>query len=148
MNTASRGLTPDRDAAELALLKRFSAAKKPILGICRGLQIINVAFGGTLIQDLPGHNAVNGMDRLHNVCMTPSFLQVLYGTTMLTNSAHHQAVDQLGQGLRAVQWAPDGTVEALCHTQLPIWAVQWHPERMNVVTDGVRLFRAFLSLCS
>ncbi|MDO4314727.1 MAG: gamma-glutamyl-gamma-aminobutyrate hydrolase family protein [Oscillospiraceae bacterium] len=146
-NTGSRGLEPARDRAELLLLERFTAAKKPVLGICRGLQTINVFFGGTLVQDLPGHSAVGGIDRLHSVRTAPSPLRELYGERCVVNSAHHQAADRLGSGLRAVQWAPDGTVEALCHQSLPVWGVQWHPERIGDVLDGGRLFRAFLSLC-
>ena len=146
-NTASRGLEPRRDAGEMALLDRFSAAGKPVLGICRGLQTINVFFGGTLLQDLPGHRAVDGIDRFHTVRTAPSFLEELYGEQCIVNSAHHQAADRLGSGLRVLQWAPDGTVEALCHRALPVWAVQWHPERLSTITDGKKLFQAFLSQC-
>lgn len=146
-NTASRGLEPDRDAAEFALLDRFTAAGKPILGICRGLQTINVFFGGALKQDISGHSGVNGVDRLHEVWTEPSFLRDLYGARSVVNSAHHQAVDRPGEGLRVVQRTPDGTAEALCHKTLPVWAVQWHPERLSDVTDGGAVFRAFLVLC-
>ena len=146
-NTCSRGLEPERDAEELRLLEQFTALKKPVLGICRGLQSINVFFGGTLIQDLPGHDAVDGVDRLHSVRTAPSPLWALYGGQCVVNSAHHQAADRLGSGLRAVQWAPDGTVEALCHRFLPVWGVQWHPERTGGILDGGRLFAAFLELC-
>ncbi|WP_287227491.1 gamma-glutamyl-gamma-aminobutyrate hydrolase family protein [Oscillibacter sp.] len=87
-------------------------------------------FGGTLIQDLPGHSQAAGRDRLHRVRTAPSPLQDLFGETLVVNSAHHQAADRLGQGLRAVQWAIDGTVEAVIHQSLPVWGVQWHPERL------------------
>ena len=148
-NTASRGLDLERDAAEFALLARFTDARKPVLGVCRGLQTINVFFGGTLLQDLPGHSAVDGIDRLHHVRTAPSPLSSLYGDNALVNSAHHQAADRMGTGLQAVQWADDGTVEALYHETLPVWAVQWHPERLrgSGTADGALLFRAFLSLC-
>nr|WP_325298999.1 type 1 glutamine amidotransferase [uncultured Dysosmobacter sp.] len=146
-NTASRGLEPERDAAELALLERFTSLGRPVLGICRGHQVINVFFGGTLVQDLPGHGAAGDIDRLHFVRTAASPLRELYGERHVVNSAHHQAVDRLGSGLRALQWAPDGTVEALCHRTLPVWGVQWHPERTGGYLDGVRLFRWFLSLC-
>ena len=146
-NTASRGLEPERDTAELMLLERFIAAGKPVLGICRGIQIINVFFGGTLCQDLPGHAAADGKDSFHAVCTVRSPLLPVCGPVCRVNSAHHQAVDALGRGLRAIQWAEDGTVEALCHDCLPIWGVQWHPERLPEELGG-RLFRAFLRLCS
>ena len=146
-NTASRGLEPERDAAELMLLERFIAAGKPVLGICRGIQIINVFFGGTLCQDLPCHAATDGKDRFHTVCTVRSPLLPVCGPVCRVNSAHHQAVDALGRGLRAIQWAEDGTVEALCHDCLPIWGVQWHPERLPGELGG-RLFQAFLGLCS
>ena len=146
-STASRGLEPERDAAELMLLERFIAAGKPVLGICRGIQIINVFFGGTLCQDLPCHAATDGKDRFHTVCTVRSPLLPVCGPVCRVNSAHHQAVDALGRGLRAVQWAEDGTVEALCHDCLPIWGVQWHPERLPGEL-GERLFQAFLGLCS
>lgn len=146
-NTASRGLEPERDAAELALLEQFTAAKKPVLGICRGLQTVNVFFGGTLVQDLPGHSAVDGADSLHAVRTAASFLSGTCGERAVVNSAHHQATDRLGQGLEAVQWAEDGVVEALAHRMLPVWGVQWHPERLAGSDLGRRLFAAFLDRC-
>ena len=118
-----------------------------MLGICRGIQIINVFFGGTLCQDLPCHAATDGKDRFHTVYTVRSPLLPVCGPVCRVNSAHHQAVDALGRGLRAIQWAEDGTVEALCHDCLPIWGVQWHPERLPGEL-GERLFQAFLGLCS
>lgn len=146
-NTASHSMDPDRDAAELSLLSDFTAAGKPILGICRGLQVINVFFGGTLLQHIPGHNALPEGDRLHRVQTAPSPLRTLLGNPDLVNSAHHQAADRLGSGLRAVQWAGDGVIEALCHDHLPVWAVQWHPERLKSPV-GQLLFTGFLDLIS
>ena len=145
-NTASRGLEPERDGAELRLLQEFTAAGKPVLGVCRGLQAINVFFGGTLAQDIPGHGAWEDGDRLHAVGTAPSPLRVLCGERAVVNSAHHQAADRLGGGLQAVQWAEDGVVEALCHRRLPVWAVQWHPERLRDPAPGRRLMGAFLEL--
>ena len=143
-NTGSQGLEPERDEAEWFLLEAFLAARKPILGICRGMQSINVFLGGTLVQDIPGHSAVKGRDRLHLVRTGVSSLRALYGELCQVNSAHHQAVDRLGSGLQAAQWAPDGIVEALTHKKLPVWAVQWHPERLADRASGRRLFQAFL----
>lgn len=145
-NTASRGLEPERDREELRLLQAFTAAGKPVLGVCRGLQTINVFFGGTLAQDIPGHSAGAEGDRLHAVKTAPSPLRPLCGERMEVNSAHHQAADRLGGGLRAVQWAEDGVIEALCHRRLPVWAVQWHPERLGDPAPPRRLMGAFLEL--
>ena len=143
-----------RDAAELALVRTWLSWGRPILGICRGMQVINVFFGGTLVQDLPGHGQAAGRDRLHRVRSAPSPLRDLYGAAAVVNSAHHQAADRLGSGLRAVQWTADGTVEAVVHEDLPVWAVQWHPERLSGplalagAADGGRLFTAWLSLAA
>ena len=145
-NTASWGLEPERDTAELILLEQFTASGRPVLGICRGIQVVNVFFSGTLRQDIPGHSAVDGTDRIHTVHTAPSPFLPICGPVCRVNSAHHQAVDRLGRGLRAVQWAEDGTVEALCHETLPVWGVQWHPERLPGAL-GEMLLRAFLELC-
>lgn len=145
-NTASRALEPERDQAELTLLADFTAAGKPVLGICRGLQTINVFFGGTLVQDIPGHSAIDGADRLHSVRGGHSPFLPLCGARALVNSAHHQAVDRLGSGLQAAQWTADGVVEALWHEHLPVWAVQWHPERLEASSAGRRLLGGFLSM--
>ena len=143
-NIACRNLEPARDALELELLERFTALRKPILGICRGMQSVNVFFGGTLLQDIPGHSQIQGADRLHAVRTSPGVFAALDAVSV--NSAHHQAVDKLGDGLRAEQWAPDGVIEALRHADLPVWGVQWHPERLDNPA-GERLFRVFLTLC-
>ena len=114
--------------------------------------MLNVFFGGTLLQDLPGHSQAAGRDRLHRVRTAPSPLRELYGQDVVVNSAHHQAADRLGGGLRAVQWTADGTVEAVVHRALPVWGVQWHPERLSGplalagAADGARLFAAWLAL--
>lgn len=145
-NAASRDLEPERDEAELYLIQSFTDAKKPVLGVCRGLQTVNVFFGGTLVQDVPGHGALEGGDRMHGVRTAPSPLRPLCGERAAVNSAHHQAADRLGAGLLAVQWAEDGVVEALCHRRLPVWGVQWHPERLGDRALGRRLLGAFLEL--
>lgn len=154
-NIACRNLEPERDAAELELLSLFVGWKKPILGICRGMQTINVFFGGTLVQDIPGHAQFQGIDRLHGVHAVDlsdpaDFTQKLYGGNCFVNSSHHQCVGRLGTGLCVSQRAPDGTVEAFYHKSLPIWGVQWHPERLvdplskQAIVDGEALYRFFI----
>lgn len=156
-NTACRNIDLGRDEVELALVRQFAGAGKPILGICRGHQLLNIAFGGDLIQDMKTKNAhmqKEEQDQFHStVIAADSALFECYGEHMTTCSAHHQAVGRLGEGLRAVQWTEDGAVEALEHTRLPIFGVQWHPERQTGawrrtdVADGAVLFRWFCTLC-
>ncbi|MDQ2650788.1 MAG: gamma-glutamyl-gamma-aminobutyrate hydrolase family protein [Actinomycetota bacterium] len=128
------GVDPRRDAWELALL---SATDLPVLGICRGSQLINVAAGGTLVQHLPDHTDVVHRDRerdreyVHEVDVTPvSRLHAVLGHRRVgVNSLHHQAVDRVGAGLQVVATATDGTIEAVESTgDRQVLAVQWHPE--------------------
>jgi len=134
----------DRDELELHAFDAFMRAGRPILGICRGSQLINVALGGTLQQHIPRHSRIGETDRLHPSRTIDETLRALYGERFIINSAHHQAMDRLGDGLRAVQWAEDGTVEAIRHETLPILGVQWHPERLRAPTDGWRLLAWWL----
>lgn len=142
-NMGSVEINPERDKIELEAFERFMALGKPIFGICRGCQMINVLLGGTLFQDIPGHRQSEG-DMLHESHTTDSLLIGLYGENFTINSIHHQAIDRLGSGLRPVQWAEDGTIEAVRHESLPIFAVQWHPERLRTPTDGWRLIGRWL----
>jgi len=129
-NTASLGIDEERDEVELRLAAAFIAAGKPIFGICRGHQLINVALGGTLIQHIEGHAAINGVDTVHSVrTAKESFLAGVYGEHFHVNSSHHQALGRLGSGLSPVQWCGD-IIEAAAHATLPIYTVQWHPERL------------------
>ncbi|NUP62824.1 MAG: C26 family cysteine hydrolase domain-containing family [Nonomuraea sp.] len=121
----------DQDAFDLALARHALAAGLPALAICRGLQVVNVALGGTLEQDMGGpeheHRHV-----VHPVSLRPgSLLERVAGTAKVEASCyHHQRVDRLGDGLRPAAYAADGTVEGLEGDGLPGWftAVQWHPE--------------------
>ena len=142
-NMGSVEINPERDQIELEAFERFIALGKPIFGICRGCQMINVLLGGTLFQDIPGHRQSEG-DMLHESHTTDSMLIELYGERFTINSIHHQAIDRLGSGLRPVQWAEDGPIEAVRHESLPIFAVQWHPERLRTPTDGWRLIGRWL----
>ena len=124
---------PERDDLELGLFKGAVHRQIPVLGICRGQQIVNVGSGGTLHQDLPPHSGVGHAPDagLHEVKLEPdSMLGELYGATVWVNSLHHQAVDAVGEGLRVTGWSDDGVAEGLEHMSLPIVCVQWHPEMM------------------
>lgn len=147
-----------RDEAELALFRAYYQARKPIFGICRGIQLINVALGGTLIQDLPAHikpfHGGGARSRIHPIrAEEGSLLASLYGPIFPVNSIHHQAVDRLGEGLRATAWAESGFVEAFEHESRPILGVQFHPERMAFAlrrpdtVDAEPLFLHFVQMC-
>lgn len=141
-----------RDREELALAAAFLSAGKPVLGICRGIQVLNVVLGGDLRQHVAGHGQIRGADGYHET-RAAGFLRTLYGPRFTVNTAHHQALGRLGRGLRAVQWTADGVVEAVEHDTLPLWGVQWHPERLREGTryqdtvDGGQLFRWFIAQC-
>ena len=146
-------INEERDAAEWELIKAFAEAGKPILGICRGYQLLNIYFGGTLHQHIPTA-PLHTEDKAHDITVeADSVLYRLYGDEIITvNSAHHQAVKVLGRDLRATaHW--QGMVEALEHEKLPIFGVQWHPERMcfdnrrEDTVDGAPIFEYFIGLC-
>jgi putative glutamine amidotransferase len=118
-----------QDAFDLAVIRAALGTATPTLAICRGLQVLNVACGGTLRQHIVG-GPVEHEGALHPVTLAAgSRLRQLAGAdTVEVSSAHHQSVDRLGTGLHAVGCAPDGCVEAIEHTSAGILAVQWHPE--------------------
>lgn len=127
-------IRPERDAAEWALFHAFFRRGKPILGICRGCQIINVALGGTLYQDLVEQEGwVHHNDRIRHLVYTEegSVLRRLFGESFRTNSTHHQAVRAAAPGLRVTARSVEGIVEAFEHESLPILATQFHPERLT-----------------
>ncbi|MET9815724.1 gamma-glutamyl-gamma-aminobutyrate hydrolase family protein [Streptomyces sp. NPDC006129] len=134
---------PERDAWELALIDAALAAGVPLLGICRGMQLLNVALGGTLVQHLDGHAEVVGVFGGHPVKPVPGtrYAAIVPEETSVP-TYHHQAVDRLGEGLLPSAYAADGTVEAL---ELPsgqgwVLGVQWHPE----MGEDVRVMRALV----
>ncbi len=155
-NTASRGIEAERDKDEIYLIHRFMEMEKPILGICRGEQVLNIALGGTLIQDLPdethNHIAETDTDRVHPVKTLHPVLERLYGAEFISNSSHHQAVDRLGEGLSVACVGSDGVVEGIVHENGRVLGVQFHPERMafalrrDDADDGEPIFRFFASL--
>ena len=122
-----------RDEYEWQLLTGAADAELPTLGICRGLQLINIHAGGTLHQHVPEHGMFEiAPDTLsHDVTFaTDSTLAGIYGESRQVNSLHHQTVDVVGAGLTVTATADDGGVEGLEHNELPIVAVQWHPEML------------------
>ena len=123
---------PERDDFELSLFAQATAKELPVLGICRGLQLVNVGSGGTLHQHVPEHAGFTQPPDtlLHDIKLeSDSVLASLYGDTHQVNSLHHQTVAELGEGLR-VTASHDGSVEGIEHESLPIVAVQWHPEML------------------
>lgn len=160
-----RGGVPHRarDATEIALIRTARAQALPTLAICRGIQIVNVACGGSLIQDIPtersgalNHKQPSARDaRTHAVRVEAGTrtADALGASVIAVNSFHHQAVDRLGAGLRVTAHAPDGIVEGVESAPDDPWwltAVQWHPEEF--VTDGAAIdhgiFRAFAAAVS
>jgi putative glutamine amidotransferase len=157
------GVRPDRDAAEFGLALAALAHGLPLLGICRGLQVLNVALGGTLHQDLPalvghdGHSPVEGGYGSHPVTIAPgSRLAGVLGAAAPGSAQpagipvpthHHQAIDRLGGGLVATAWTEDGVIEAVELAEsgrlVPAFAmaVQWHPE----VGEDPSLFHALVA---
>ena len=147
------------DRLQLDVLDAFVRREKPVLGICRGHQLINVYFGGSLDQDIAvkaSHSRnPDGRDNVHQEQVRPQcWLSGIYGKCFAHNSCHHQAVATLGNGLVIDGICPeDGTVEAMHHEELPVYGVQWHPERMCLeharkdTVCGLPLFAFFCRLC-
>ena len=151
---------PGRDAFDIALVKAAVAANLPVLAICRGMQVLNVAFGGDLVQDIP--TEVNGALHhdvreprfaiAHEVWLSPtSTLFTLMkddledGESCPVNSRHHQAVRHVGAGLEVVGTAPDGVIEAVERTGARFClAVQWHPENFWRTGEFRPLFEGFV----
>ena len=131
----------DRDRFEIQLVRAARERAVPVLAICRGLQVANVACGGDLVTDIPsgvpgevGHRAGEpGHLATHRVRLDPGsrLVRLVGDGTAQVNSSHHQAARRIGQGLRAVAWAPDGVIEAIESDSDRWWllGVQWHPEQ-------------------
>lgn len=146
-----------RDEYELALARAAFERRIPTLAICRGAQVVNVALGGTLVQDIPSQQpsdtdhdpAGKRAERVHDVDVEPAsrLAASVGGVSISTNSSHHQSVDVVGSGLTVVGKSRDGIVEALEPIDRAWWmlAVQWHPEELTTTLEDWdrRLFTAF-----
>lgn len=161
-NKGSRNIDTELDILQIQALDLFVRQRKPVLGICKGMQLINVFFGGSIRQHLPTaclHEYREG-DQFHPTHALPgSILEQLYGECFLVNSAHHQGVELTGRFLEVIQTAEDGIIEGIQHVSLPILGVQWHPERLlppsenaseehkpkKTAVNGSLLFQEFFS---
>ena len=132
-------ITPERDTFELAILEEFLKTKKPILGICRGLRLMNVFYGGTLYQDIKyvDTNIQHKQKWLadlptHDInILENNILFEIFGKKARTNSFHHQMIKDLGRELTSIATANDGVIEAIQNKNYPFfYGVQWHPEMM------------------
>ena len=132
----------EKDKLQFEAVRMYADAGKPVLGICRGGQLVNNVFGGTTIQDMP--------EGWHTEEMTVriaegSWLYDVYGPEETTYHFHHQCVDQLGEGLIATQWETEnGHIEAYEHKTLPVYGLQWHPEGLR--KTGVEVFRKYVEV--
>ena len=144
-----------RDPQDAQLFYAFQKAGKPVLGICRGQQNINVFLGGTLAKKFKLTDGVEHLMRKHEIVAEPgSLICELFGETFITNSRHNNRIDQLADGLKVTARSHDGVIEAVEHKSEPIYAVQWHPERMRGDLpdpfdgpDTTILFQKFSKIC-
>lgn len=153
-----RTYSENRDKMEPELFRMALAAGIPILGICRGCQLINVALGGTLYQDIGGlvssekHMDIkhlNGGAHMVTVERKSTLYGILGSTEISVNSLHHQAVKELGEGLRIVAKSPEGIIEAIERPGVPFCAaVQWHPEHMAGKKEQRAIFSRFVKEAS
>ncbi len=157
-DTNSNDINDELDSIQWALLEKAIEQNKPVLGICRGMQFINVYFGGTLFQDLDSAKAheAGTPERYHNIfTLRGSAMGKLYPIMTMVNTRHHQGLGRLGKDLTLTAfWSDDEDIvmEAIEHDKLPIWGTQWHPERMAIAEEedinelGNRLIAAWLEL--
>ena len=144
-----------RDPQDAQVFYAFKKAGKPVLGICRGQQNINVFLGGTLAKKFKLTDGVEHLMRKHEIVAQPgSLICELFGETFITNSRHNNRIDQLADGLKVTARSHDGVIEAIEHESEPIYAVQWHPERMRGDLpdpfdgpDTTILFQKFSEIC-
>lgn len=155
-NTHSQDVCRRRDDSEIALVRAMRELKKPVLGICRGNQILNVALGGSLYQDIPsqipnvlGHPLKDLKEQFHQTQLISksALTEIFKGDDIYTNSSHHQAVRDPGEGLEIIAKASDGVVEAIQRfDDYCTIGVQWHPERMRSDDNMIALTKWFISM--
>ncbi|MBR7062793.1 MAG: type 1 glutamine amidotransferase [Clostridia bacterium] len=167
-------ICPERDEMEMALFRLALASRKPMLGICRGIQVFNVMLGGTLYQDIPSEystdirHSMQPANRIWhrvNICDSTPLHALLWGANAAesansgdpagaavsayvgVNSSHHQAVKDLAPGLRPMAFSEDGLIEAVYLPDHPFfWGVQWHPEQLwQTGPESAKLFGAFVN---
>lgn len=135
------GTSLSRDRLQIKAIKKFAKAGKPIIGICRGCQILNVAFGGTLRQHIPGWHRGYRTVKIKK----DSLFYGMYGSSESVKHSHHQCVKKLGKNLVATQWdSYTGNIEAIEHKSKPIYGLQWHPDLMG--SKGVKVGKKFLKV--
>ena len=157
MHPSVDGIDRERDEFELALCREAVAMDKPVLGICRGQQVLNVAMGGNLVVNIPSELPQAGQhrwwpnylrSRLSHAVKIESgsqLVRIMGGTQFMVNSLHHQSVKDLGDGLKVVATAPDGVIEALEMPGKPfVVSVQWHPEWLTEHEPMRQIFKAFV----
>ena len=136
---ATTGTDIDKDRFQFAAVEMYAEAGKPVLGICRGMQLVNNVFGGTTIQDMP--DGWHKRDRYVTIAQG-TWMYDLLGREAETYHFHHQCVDELGEGLYATEWdSVSGCIEAYEHRTLPVYGLQWHPDSME--ETGVQVFAEF-----
>ena len=151
--------TPYRDEVEFLAFEKIMKTEKPIMGICRGSQLINVALGGTLYQDIPSEiktDLTHKQEHPHSEpaheanVVSGSLLHSLIGKSRIhINSLHHQAIKELGDGLTPMAVADDGIIEAIVRTgKRLVWGFQWHPEKtFDNSADSKIIFKKFIEEC-
>ena len=142
-----RGVDEVRDEMEIFLTQAALRREIPVLGICRGIQVMNVALGGTLAPDVPRHRHPQPDILLHKLRWeSASKIRAVIGESAV-NSSHHQALDKVAPKLRVTAWAEDGIIESVEHTTAQFfWGVQFHPERLLKVAPQIR--RLFTTFCA